>query len=169
MTTQPKPKKAWRWARLLLALCALLLLLGMALPVLRGAQQDPTATPTASVPIARPTLGPVAQREAAYQADVAALQALARDEAADAQARADAGAALAALTERHGLQADLTAALEAMGYAPCLALYQNDALTLLLAAPSLDGAQTAQLLSLCLTHLPVRAENVRLVTGAQLE
>lgn len=171
-TAQPHTAGPRRWIRLAALACLLVAAFYVALPSLRSAPEsggDASRAPQIAGSPAPGASSPAAQQEAAYQADVAALQALARDESADAQARADAGAALAALVERHGLQADLTAALQALGYAPCLALYQNDALTLMLAAERLDSAQSAAILSLCLTHLPVRAENVRIVTGASLE
>ncbi len=184
MTTQWKPnqkpspnkdprKKSSRWFWPLLALLVTGAVLLALSPILRLASKTKATLAAQAEPAAASTSAPrasaVAQREAEYQKSAASLTELARDESADAQARRDAGAALAALTERRALEADLVAALQAMGFAPCMALYQNDSLTLLLAAEALDAEQSAAILSLCLTHVPVRAENVRIVTGAELE
>ena len=189
MTLQPKTqssaKKAaiaakkrrtnlWLWP--LAILCVSGCVLWAASPILRVASTAQSALAAASpAPKATETPGAsrepsaLARRESDQQADIAALQGLARDKEADAKARADAGAALAALVERRQTESALMAALQGMGLTPCLALYQNDSLTVMLAAERLDDAQSAAVLSLCLTHVPVRAENVRIATGAKLE
>lgn len=156
----PEKKKScwWKWAAsAILCAAALLLVLGA---VRLPEPQRGEATPA---PTAVSALGAVDERERRYQADIAALERLTMQEGLDEASRADAAKQLRVLVERHQAETQLAAALRAAGYADPLVVLENGSLTVALTESELtDGGRV---LSLCLSHAPVEARNVRIITG----
>lgn len=121
-------------------------------------------TPAPTAQNAQNPAGQRAAREASYQKDVETLKALAQDGKADEKTRGDAGAQLAKLVEQHRTEAGLEAALEAAGFSPTLVLLQNEALTVVVPGDALTDAQSAEILSLCVTHSNAALQNIRIMT-----
>lgn len=125
---------------------------------------SPAATPV-------PTLAPESltarqAREVAYEKDMAKLQALLQDEAAGEETRQQASLQITRMVEQHQMELGVEEALTNAGFAPCLVLMQNDALTVAVSASEVTAAQSAVILSICLAHTEVAAENIRIMPGA---
>lgn len=103
-------------------------------------------------------------REAAYAQDLAALEKLLESGAADEQTRAQAAQRLERMTEEHQSEIAIEEALLQAGYLPVLVLCQNGAVTVMV-QESLSPEQSAAVLSLCIAHAEVSAENVRIMTA----
>lgn len=124
-----------------------------------------TPTTQASVPTPAPTGGRNA-REAAYDKDIATLTALVESERTDAETRAHAAGRLENMVRDHQSELGVEAALIQAGFHPCLVLLQNDALTVMIdPAEELTATQSATILSVCVAHTEVAAENVRIMAG----
>lgn len=124
----------------------------------------------------RPSPAPTAQsapanvdrresREAAYQKDAAALQAMTENEKLESAAREQAAEQLRRMVAGHQTELALEEALTQAGFSPVLVIFQNDALTVNVGAVALTAADSAAILSLCVAHSDVAAENVRIMTG----
>jgi len=169
-------KKEGENSRLRLAvLCALLAAAAVMIlwPHLgnRAAVDSRKITPTPS-PAATPapTLAPESltarqAREAAYEKDMAKLQALLQDEAVKEETRQQASLQITRMVEQHQMELGVEEALTNAGFAPCLVLMQNDALTVAVSASEITAAQSAVILSICLAHTEVAAENIRIMPG----
>ena len=125
--------------------------------------QPPAATPV-------PTLAPESlsarqMREAAYEKDMAKLQALLQDETMKEETRQQASLQITKMVEQHQMELGVEEALTNAGFAPCLVLMQNDALTVAVNASEVTAAQSAVILSICLAHTRVAAENIRIMPG----
>lgn len=152
-----KPKSAWVRRGVLLALLLTASAMG-----LRGLEAPHTAQP-------RPTPSPAVQderslRETAYAQDVAALQALADSENADADTRLHAARQLQALVEAHQCEIAIETALKKAGYEPCMVLMTGDALTVMLDASAVDAQSSEAILALCTAHTELGAENIRIMS-----
>ncbi len=159
MIAREKGKSSWwKWtASVVLCLAALMLVMGAArLP-------EPQRSAGEPVPTAAAALSAVDERERRYQADIAALERLTEQEMLDETSRADAVKQLRVLVERHQCETQLAAALRAAGYAEPLVVLENGSLTVALTESEL--ADGGRVLSLCLSHAPVEARNVRIITG----
>lgn len=156
-TRKKKQSNWWKWAASgVLCAASLLLVLGsIKAPLPSSAKATPAPVVTAQ--------SSLDERESRYQADIAALERLVAQEKLDEASRADAAAQLRVLVERHQSEAQLTAALRAAGYQDPLVILENGSLTVALTEIELtDGGRV---LSLCLSHAPVEARNVRIITG----
>lgn len=158
-------RRLWLLA-VLLAACALLLWLRLGQPS-GGAPQPGEAT---QPPQAQPTPPPQAltarqQREAAYEKDLAAVQALVMQTELREETRQQAAAQAAEMIRQHQLELGLEEALVSAGFAPCLVLMQNDALTIAVSASEVTAAESAVILSVCLEHTDVASENIRIMPG----
>lgn len=164
--------KERKWVRLWLL--AALLVAAAVLGWLRwGGQQPASSLPegTAAVPTETPSLPSPAltarqQREAAYEKDLAAVQALVQQEMLREETRQQAAAQAAQMILQHQTELGLEEALVHAGFAPCLVLMQNDALTIAVSASEVTAAQSAVILSICLEHTEVASENIRIMPGA---
>lgn len=103
-------------------------------------------------------------REAAYDKDMAALKELMENEALSADVRSQAAERLSQMVADHQTELGLEEALAQAGFAPCMALMQNGALTIVLSAGEIDGARSAAILSLCAAHTDIAVENIRIMT-----
>ena len=102
-------------------------------------------------------------REAAYERDLSALEKLLESGAADVQTQAQAAQRLERMTQEHQCEIAIEEALMQAGYLPVLVLYQNGALTVMV-EEELSAEAGAAVLSLCIAHADVAAENVRIMT-----
>ena len=125
-------------------------------------QSEPPPEPTRSVDFRTDR----ALRETTYAADLAALQALVDGAQTDEQTRKDAAARVQSMVDAHRVELNIGAALEAAGYSPALTLCQSGSLTIMLAQTKLSDAQSAEILSLCASHVDFGLENIRIATGA---
>ncbi len=164
--------RAWLRRGLLAALvvtaCVLLWAQSAQSPGAPSAQ--PTASPHPSAPLQTQTPAPTQDaahaertaREAAYDKDVAALTALLQSGAADEPTRAQAAQRLEQLVGDHQTELGLEDALQKAGFAPCVVLLQNGALTVVVSG-QMSAEQSAAILSLCVAHSDVAAENIRIM------
>ena len=104
-------------------------------------------------------------REIAYEKDLAKLEKLLENNALQEETRQQAASQLARMIDQHQLELGLEEALTNAGFAPCLVLMQNDALTVAVSASEVTAAQSAVILSICLAHTEVAAENIRIMPG----
>ena len=102
-------------------------------------------------------------REIAYAKDLAALETLLQSGAADPDTQAQAAQRLTRMTAEHQCELALEEALHQAGYLPLLVLCQNGAVTVMV-QESLSSEAGAAVLSLCVAHAQVAAENVRIMT-----
>ncbi len=103
------------------------------------------------------------KREASYEKDVAALQALLESGAADAATQEMAAKNLAQLIEEHTSEIALELALEEAGFAGAAVIVQNGAVTVMLSDEQLTETVSTQIISLCIAHTDAGAENVRVM------
>ncbi|MBE5815963.1 MAG: SpoIIIAH-like family protein [Clostridiales bacterium] len=154
-------------------LLAVLLAAGGLLLWLRLGQPSggvPQPGTSAQPPQVQPTPPPQAltarqQREAAYEKDLAAVQALVMQTELREETRQQAAAQAAEMIRQHQLELGLEQALVSAGFAPCLVLMQNDALTVAVSASEVTAAESAVILSVCLEHTDVASENIRIMPG----
>ena len=172
MNAQKKPpqrggrKRIGVWCRRgLLAALALAAgtLIWMKLPD-RPAAPAPSPTPAHSAAPAPAPLDERTAREAAYDKEMAALKELMENEALSADVRSQAAGRLNQMVADHQTELGLEEALAQAGFAPCMALMQNGALTIVLSTGEIDGARSAAILSLCAAHTDIAVENIRIMT-----
>lgn len=130
-----------------------------------GSQFEETPVPTAVPTLPPESLTARQTREAAYEKDLAKLQALCDDETLQEETRQQAARQMTRMIQQHQLELGLEEALTNAGFAPCLVLMQNDALTVAVSASEVTAAQSAVILSICLAHTEVAAENIRIMPG----
>lgn len=172
---EDKAKARPTWARLGI-LMALLLTAGVLL--WRQSPQRLTAgEPDASVraaPSASISPAPTGQgaaesgrtaRELAYDKDVNALTSLISKENVSEGIRDQAAQQLAQMIANHTTELAVEEALLHAGFAPCLAVLQNDALTVSVGIDELTSAQSGAILAVCVAHSDVAAENIRIMTA----
>ena len=173
---QTKPEKEQSGSRLRLCILSVLLAAAALLAfwprewggdAARGNHSEATPMPVVT---AVPTLQPESltarqTREAAYEKDLAKLEALSGDETLQEETRQQAARQMTRMIEQHQLELGLEEALINAGFAPCLVLMQNDALTVAVSASEVTAAQSAVILSICLAHTEVAAENIRIMPG----
>ncbi len=128
-----------------------------------AAQPSPSPLPPAAAPSA--SAPPRDTREAAYDKDMNTLQALLQKENLPEETRRQAAEQITLMTQQHQQEVGIEDALIHAGFAPCLVLMQNGALTVLVNAPSLTAAESAAILAICMAHSDIPAENVRIVPG----
>lgn len=155
--TQPKERQKSRpWVRpailgLLLLTAGFLLMPGQ------------TALPPQATPTPQPTPDARDARESAYEKDTQALTRLVEDETLDSETRQEAARRLSRLLDEHQQELNVQRALEVAGYAVSVVLLQNGALTVALDTPEVTAELSAAILSLCLAHTDVGAENIRIM------
>ena len=164
--------KAHHGSRLRLCILAVLLVAAALLAFWPGDKQMQVNEPQATAPAVTPapTLPPESLsarqvREAAYEKDLAKLQTLTEDPALAEETRQQAARQMARMIDQHQLELGLEEALTNAGFAPCLVLMQIDALTVAVSASEVTAAQSAVILSICLAHTEVAAENIRIMPG----
>jgi hypothetical protein len=158
--------RRWLLAGLLAALALVCWLRWGTLPEIQPAPavtMPPEQTPAAPGAAA---LTARQQREAAYEKDLAAVQALVEQQALREETRQQAAAQAAQMIRQHQMELGLEETLVNAGFAPCLVLMQNGALTIAVSAPEVTAAQSAVILSICLEHTEVASENIRIMPGA---
>lgn len=161
-----KKSRGRGWLLMLLLAAAVVLgwLRWGSMPVTRPAETvQPVQTPAVLPPQA---LTARQQREAAYEKDLAAVQALVGQQDLREETRQQAAAQAAQMIRQHQMELGLEEVLVNAGFAPCLVLMQNDALTIAVSAPEVTAAQSAVILSICLEHTEVASENIRIMPGA---
>lgn len=159
---EKKKERAWlAWLRQ----GVLILLVAMALCLwwMEGRTPEKDAAAPTATPVPTAARDERSQRETAYDRDVAALQALLESGAADEATQEMAAQKLAALIAEHQSEIALEAALVEAGYASAVVMVQNGAVTVMIPSDRLDEAASAQILSLCVAHAQVGAENVRIM------
>lgn len=164
-----KPKRGWlRLAVLAALLASAVYLAGAGALPAPGADAPPAPAQTeAAQPVDTPApLTPRQQREAAYEKDLAAIRQLMAQEDLREETRQQAAAQTAQMVAWHQTELGLEEALFNAGFQPCLVLVQNNALTVAVSAPELTAAQSGVILSICLAHSDVAAENIRIMPGA---
>lgn len=127
-------------------------------------EKPPVTTPVPN--LAPESLSARQIREAAYEKDMAKLQALLQDDSLKEETRQQASQQIARMVELHQMELGVEEALTNAGFAPCLVLMQNDALTVAVNASEVTAAESAVILSICLAHTEVAAENIRIMPGS---
>lgn len=155
-----KGREAWVLGALVLVAAGLWLW-----PALKGREPvAATSAETETAPAAS-VQDEADDRARACERDREALRAIADDEALPDETREEAAKRLTDLVERRQRELALNDLIAALGYAPCLTLEQNGSVTVLLAQDAITEDDSAALLALCLAHMPVARENVRIMTG----
>ncbi len=128
----------------------------------RDGRQSPSDT---DGPKTSQTLEGRSLRELTYQKDVEALEAVVKNMEAAPQLREDAAAQLARMVAAHQGELAIEEALKAAGFAPCLVVLQNGALTVMVEKSELTAPESAAILSLCAAHTDIGVENIRIMAG----
>ncbi len=114
-------------------------------------------------PTPAPTRNERIKREDAYEKDVAALQKLLETGAADEATQELAASNLARLVQEHQNEIGLENALQEAGYENAVVIIQSGAATVIIPQEQLSDETSAQILTLCVAHAQVSAENVRVM------
>ena len=156
-------KKAPAWGLVVRRVLLAALVLTAGVMALAECQPQPEMHVEAAVqPTSEPDRRSV--REAAYDKDVAALQALVESAETDESTRAQAARRLEKMIGEHQAEMAIEEALRQAGYAPKLVLMQNNALTVMLDG-EVSSTVSASVLALCAAYTEVEAENVRIMGG----
>lgn len=145
---------------LLLAICVLVYGMNGKAPREEAEQAAPTSVPQAAQ---APEQTEREIREKAYQQDMEALNALLESENIDDGTRQQAQARLLQLIDEHQTELGIEEALVQAGYGVCMALCQNGALTVMVDREELSAADSAAILSLCVSHSDISVENIRIM------
>ena len=94
------------------------------------------------------------------------LRNMMQDENVQQEVRQQAGLQIERMIAEHQTELGLEEALISAGFGPCMVLMQNDALTVMVSAPELSGAQSAAILSVCVAHTEVSLDNIRVMPGS---
>lgn len=159
MNQHPKSHGGKPWLRR-----SLLLLLVAAAAVLALCRPRATVSPSPAETPAPQTASERDAREDAYQQDLEALNALLQNTSTDESARQQAQTQLMSMVAAHQAELGIEEALTQAGYAPCLVLCQNGALTVMLQRDTLTASDSAAILSLCAAHTDIGVENIRIMT-----
>lgn len=153
-------KNAGRMARLGV-LAALLIAAGILVwqnPLSAVPQPEAAVSPA-------PTVSGRNAREASYEKDMAALQALTENEQLQQAIRDQAAEQLNRMVQNHQTELAIEEALQKAGFAPVLVVMQNDSLTVNAGARELNSVDSMTILSLCVAHSEIPSENIRIMTG----
>ncbi len=122
------------------------------------------AAPTASI-----TKTPLAtyqeKREATRQADMAALETLATNEKVDQTVRDQAQEELLEVIRCRETELAIEGALTGAGLAPCVAVVQRGAVTVLVEKKELTQTEATMILTLTAAHSGEAPENIRIMAG----
>ena len=132
------------------------------LPVTR--MEGEGATPTPSISKA-PLSAYQEKREATRQADMAALQTLAANERVDQTARDQAQDELLEVIRCRESELAIEGALTGAGLAPCVAVVQRGAVTVLVGKKELTQTEATMILTLSAAHSGEAPENIRIMAG----
>lgn len=113
-----------------------------------------------------PTVSGRNAREASYEKDMAALQALTENEQLQQAVRDQAAEQLNRMVQNHQTELAIEEALQKAGFAPVLVVMQNDSLTVNAGARELNSVDSMTILSLCVAHSEIPSENIRIMTGS---
>lgn len=142
-----------------------LLALGLMIyPKLQKGETTPPAQPSptpAATPVPRQERS---LREAGYEKDILALQAIVDNAENDEALRQQAAQQISRLVENHQTELAIEEALIAAGFSPRLVVMQGDAITVSLMSAELSGTDGVTILSLCVAHSDVAVENIRIMT-----
>ena len=161
MTQEGKTLVWLTWLRR--GLLMMLVLAAGALWWTEGRQQNAPDTQPDSTPVPTAKQDERLKRETAYDRDVAALQALLENGAANEATQEMAAQKLAELIGEHQHEIGLETALLEAGYENAVVLMQNGAVTVMVPQERLNEESSAQLLELCVIHAGVGAENIRIM------
>ena len=125
--------------------------------------REPSDSPMAVSPAPTAAADERLKRETAYDRDAAALQKLLESGAADEATQALAAQTLTGLIAEHQSEIGLETALIEAGYDGAVVIVQSGAVTVMIPQDRLSESASAQILSLCLAHAQVSAENVRIM------
>ena len=128
-------------------------------------EATPSPTPTVASTLQPEPLTARQTRENAYQKDLATLRELSVDESIQEETRQQAARQIERMVQQHQTELGLEELLSNAGFAPCMVLIQNDALTVAVSASEITAADSAVVLSICLAHTEIAAENIRIMTG----
>jgi len=156
MRQQNSPARgAWLRRGILMAL--ILTAAALTLQTAKDPQPVPQTTPL-------PTTAPAderTRREAAYEADLTALQALV--DKGDENIRMQAAQQLARMTQEHQQELGLEEAIAQAGLPVRAVLVQNGAITVIVPSGTLTQQTSAIMLSLCAAHTDAALENIRIM------
>ena len=122
------------------------------------------ATPTPSV-LKTPLAQYQEKREATRQADMAALQTLVSNEKVDQAARDQAQEELQEMIRCRESELAIEGALTGAGLAPCVAVVQRGAVTVLVEKKELTQTEATMILTLTTAHTGEVPENIRIMAG----
>lgn len=123
-----------------------------------------TPAPTAAV-TKTPLNAYQEKREAARQADMASLQTLAANEKVDQAARDQAQEELLEIIRCRETELAIEGALTGAGLAPCVAVVQRGAVTVLVEKKELTQTEATMILTLAAAHSGEAPENIRIMAG----
>ena len=105
------------------------------------------------------------KREQTRQQDIAALQTLAANDAVDQSARDQAQGELMEVIRCSESELAIEGALSGAGFAPCVAVVQRGAVTVLVEKKELTQDEATTILTLAATHSGEAPENIRVMAG----
>ena len=105
------------------------------------------------------------KREATRKEDMAALNALATNDKVDQTARDQAHGELLELIQFRESELAIEGALTGAGLAPCVAVVQRGAVTILVEKKELTQTEAAMVLNIASAHSGEAAENIRIMAG----
>lgn len=161
MKEAKKKADAGRWMRMVVL--AALVMVAMIMWRSLGKQENtqPSAPTATQMPAAQKNERE--KRENAFEKNTAALQALLESGAADQATQEMAAQKLAMLIEEHHNEIGLENALREAGYEDAVVIVQNKAVTVMLSEELLNEENSTRILTLCVAHCGVGAENVRIM------
>lgn len=134
----------------------------VSLPISRTDGIGATTTPTVSK---TPLKQYQEKREATRQADMAALQTLVSNEKVDQAARNQAQEELQEMIHCRENELAIEGALTGAGLAPCVAVVQRGAVTVLVEKKELTQTEATMILTLATAHTGEVPENIRIMAG----
>ena len=108
------------------------------------------------------------KREAVRKEDIAVLNALALNEKLDQTARDQAQGELLELIHCRDSELAIEGALTGAGLAPCVAVVQRGAVTILVEKKELTQTEAAMILNVASAHSGEAAENIRIMAGEMI-
>lgn len=134
----------------------------VSLPITRS--EGGSDTPATSV-VKTPLASYQEKREATRRADMAALQALVSNEKVDQTARDQAQEELQEVIRCRECELAIEGALTGAGLAPCVAVVQRGAVTILVEKKELTQTEATMILTLTAAHTGEVPENIRIMAG----
>ncbi len=135
----------------------------VSLPISRTGEQA-GSTPAPSV-VKTPLSTYQEKRESTRQADMAALKTLAANDKVDQAARDQAQAELLEVIRCRESELAIEGALTGAGLAPCVAVVQRGAVTVLVEKKELTQTEATMILTLAAAHTGETPENIRIMAG----